>query len=79
MPGCGITAENIEKLAEQTGAREFHVFAVKKVESPMTHRNPEAIMGAPAETSEYETSITDTDEIQKIVSRLQKKIEGGEF
>lgn len=73
MPGCGITAENIEKLAEQTGAKEFHVFAVKKVESPMTHRNPEAFMGAPVETSEYETSITDADEIQKIVSRLQKE------
>lgn len=73
MPGCGITAENIEKLAEQTGAREFHVFAVKQVESPMTYRNQEAFMGAPFETSEYETSITDADAIQKIVSRLQKK------
>ena len=73
MPGCGITPENIERLAEQTGAREFHVFAVKRVESPMTHRNPEAFMGAPVETSEYETSVTDADEIQKILSRLQKE------
>ncbi len=73
MPGCGITPENIEKLAEQTGAKEFHVFAMKKVESPMIHRNPEAFMGAPVETSEYETSITDADEIQKIISRLKKE------
>ena len=73
MPGCGITPENIERLAEQTGAREFHVFAVKKVDSLMTHRNPEAFMGAPLETSEYETSVTDADEIQKIISRLQKE------
>ena len=73
MPGCGITPENIERIAEETGAKEFHVFAVKKVESPMTHRNPEAFMGAPVETSEYETSITDADEIQKLVSRLKKE------
>ncbi len=73
MPGCGITPENIEKLAEQTGAKELHVFAMKKVESPMIHRNPEAFMGAPVETSEYETSITDADEIQKIISRLKKE------
>jgi copper homeostasis protein len=73
MPGCGITPENIERLVGQTGAKEFHVFAVKKVESPMTHRNSEAFMGAPVETSEYETSITDADEIQKIVSRMRKE------
>ena len=73
MPGCGITADNIQRLADQTGAREFHVFAVKKVVSPMKFRNPDAFMGAPLQASEYETSLTDADEIQRMVSRLESE------
>lgn len=73
MPGCGITADNIQRLADQTGAREFHVFAVKKVESPMKFRNPDAFMEAPLQASEYETSLTDADEIQRMVSRLESE------
>jgi copper homeostasis protein len=73
MPGCGITPENIKKLADQTGAREFHVFAMKHVKSLMKYRNLEAFMGAPLEISEYETSITDAEVIQGIVSKLQNK------
>jgi copper homeostasis protein len=73
MPGCGVTPENIERLAEETGAKEFHVFAMKRVESPMKFRNQETFMGAPLEISEYETSITDAEVIQNIVSRLMEK------
>jgi copper homeostasis protein len=73
MPGCGITAENIRRLAEETQAQEFHVFAVKRVESPMKFRNQKASMGAPLKFSEYETSITDAVEIEKIVGQFQKK------
>jgi len=73
MPGCGITPENIARLATETGAREFHVFAVKKVKSPMRYRNQEAFMGAPVEVSEFEISVTDAEVIQKIVSQLQNK------
>jgi copper homeostasis protein len=73
MPGCGITPENIARLAEETGAKEFHVFAVKKAKSPMKHRNQEAFMGALVEISEFETSVTDAAVIRRIVSRLQGK------
>ena len=73
MPGCGITPENIATLSEGTGAREFHVFAVKKVTSAMKFRNQEAFMGAPMEVSEFETSVTDAEVIRRIVSQLQNK------
>ena len=73
MPGCGITPENIARLATETEAREFHVFAVKKVKSPMKFRNQEAFMGAPVEVSEFETSVTDAEVIRRIVSQLQNK------
>ncbi|MDH5707074.1 MAG: copper homeostasis protein CutC [Candidatus Aminicenantes bacterium] len=73
MPGCGITPENIAGLAKDTGAREFHVFAVKKVKSPMKYRNQEAFMGAPVEVSEFETSVTDAEVIQKLVNTLLTK------
>ncbi len=73
MPGCGITAENILRVAEKTKAHEFHVFAVKRVESPMKFRNQEAFMGAPLKFSEYETLITDAEEIERIVGQFQKR------
>jgi copper homeostasis protein len=73
MPGCGITPENIERLAEETGAKEFHVFAMKRVESPMKFRNQETLMGEPLKISEYETSVTDAEVIEEIVSKLQNK------
>lgn len=73
MPGCGITPENIATFSEETGAREFHVFAVKKIKSPMEYRNQEAFMGAPVEVSEFEISVTDAEVIRRIVYRLQNK------
>ena len=35
MPGCGVNAGNIEKIAKETGACEFHLSAREGVESAM--------------------------------------------
>ena len=40
MPGAGINASNIRRIAEQTGARTFHFSAREPVDSPMRFRNP---------------------------------------
>ncbi|WP_126971004.1 copper homeostasis protein CutC [Gynurincola endophyticus] len=40
MPGAGITAENIEQLMKETGAREFHGSLRKATVNPMSFANP---------------------------------------
>ena len=39
MPGSGVRADNIQQLAEMTGAIEFHSSARKNIESKMTVTN----------------------------------------
>jgi copper homeostasis protein len=40
MPGSGVRKENIQELAEKTGAHEFHSSLRVKVESGMQYRHP---------------------------------------
>jgi len=40
MPGSGVRKENIQQLAQQTGAIEFHSSLRKKVGSKMQYRHP---------------------------------------
>jgi len=40
MPGSGVRKENIQQLAEQTGANEFHSSLRRKVGSKMEFRHP---------------------------------------
>jgi len=40
MPGSGVRKENIQHLAQQTGANEFHSSLRKKVGSKMQYRHP---------------------------------------
>lgn len=46
MPGCGITEYNIREIYGITGAREYHFSAREAVDSGMTFRNPEVVMGS---------------------------------
>ena len=46
MPGCGINENNIAEIARLSGAREFHFSARESVESGMTFRNPDVLMGS---------------------------------
>ena len=45
MPGAGITAGNIRRIAETTGAREFHFSARQLVDGPMRYRKAGPSMG----------------------------------
>lgn len=66
MPGVGIDEMNIRQLIDETGAKEFHVLAQKKVESPMIFRNEKAFMGTNPDLPEYETLLTDWERIREI-------------
>ena len=71
MPGSGITAENIAKIALETGAREFHFSARSVVESGMQFRNPTVSMGGTNITiNEYEQPVTDAERVRKTIKSL---------
>ena len=58
MPGCGVRPKNIRKIAEETGAGEFHFSGRKSVESGMEYRNPRVSMGGTVKIEEYERDVT---------------------
>ncbi len=70
MPGCGINAGNIRRIAEGTGAREFHFSARTSVVSGMAFRNPNVSMGGTVHIDEYRTEVTDPDLVKAAIRAL---------
>jgi copper homeostasis protein len=63
MPGAGINSSNIKKLADESGANEFHGSARKVAANPVTFLNPEV--------SDYgNVYISDEEEVRAIVAKL---------
>lgn len=68
MPGAGIKAGNISRIAEETGAREFHFSARDKVNGPMRYRKAGPAMGDA--NSEYARSYASSERIRGIMNKL---------
>ncbi len=72
MPGCGINAGNIRRIADETGAREFHFSARSSVESGMVFRNQSVSMGGTVHIDEYKTEVTDPDLVKAAIDALRR-------
>lgn len=70
MPGCGITADNIEEIQKITSARAFHLSARSSVESGMTYRNGEVSMGGMVKVEEYKFNYTDHEKVEDIIKKI---------
>lgn len=68
MPGGGVTARNVRRILDLTGAGEVHFSARTAVESPMRHRNTRVSMGGALRGEEYARRRTDATAIGAIVS-----------
>jgi copper homeostasis protein len=68
MPGAGISERNIERIKRETGAREFHLSARKKVPSNMQHKADQVFMGGELRLPEYETSLADAARISQVLA-----------
>lgn len=64
MPGAGIAADNIARLRQLTGAREFHASAKRALPSAMRHA-PAAALGMEAGESR-----SDQAQVQRLVAAL---------
>lgn len=72
MPGGGIGANNILKLAKETGAMEFHLSASSPLASQMEYRNPAISMGGDAKVDEYATTVSDVAKVRRVVALLSE-------
>ncbi len=68
MPGAGINAGNIARIAAETGARTFHFSARETLDGPMVYRNARASMGA--DDAAYARSYASAERIRQIIGAL---------
>ena len=70
LPGGGITVDNVADLVRATGVTEVHLTGAVTHQSGMSFRAPEVTIGSPAPRSEYEWSVTDAEQIRRVVAML---------
>lgn len=70
MPGCGVNASNIRKIAQETKASEFHLSARISVEGGMKFRNPKVSMGGTVQVAEYARDVTSIDKVRDTLQAL---------
>lgn len=72
MPGCGVNAGNIQKIAGLTGAREFHLSARIRLESRMRYRNAAVSMGGTVQVSEYGREASSEEKVLQAIRMLEE-------
>jgi copper homeostasis protein len=70
LPGCGINEKNIRKIAEETGAEEFHLSAREAIQSGMIYRNPKVSMGGTVQVDEYAEPRTSAERVRQTLASL---------
>lgn len=68
MPGAGINPENIQDIATQTGAKNFHSSARVVVKSKMEYRNQTTKMGSIED--EYQYQQTSAELVKQMAEKL---------
>ncbi|WP_353097328.1 copper homeostasis protein CutC [Tissierella praeacuta] len=76
MPGAGINEKNVKDIIENTGVKEIHLSAKKRVESIMEYRNQRVNMGGNLIASEYENYFTCEKSVRSITQILDFLEEG---
>ena len=71
MPGSGINESNIEIIAMNTGATEFHLTGRKIIDSEMTFRKQNIPMGNASDIPEFSRKVVDPDMIRSIINKLK--------
>jgi len=69
MPGAGINSNNIQEIATQTGAINFHSSARITVKSKMEYRNQTTKMGSIKD--EYQYQQTSVELVKQMVEKLK--------
>jgi copper homeostasis protein len=70
MPGGGVTERNIHRIVRETGVRDVHVSARRRVASPMVFRQEHLFMGGDLRLPEFELSVADPERIGNLRQHL---------
>ena len=70
MPGCGVNVSNIARIAEETGAKEFHFSARSKRDSGMQFRRSRVSMGGTVTIDEYSRDVTDAVKVAETILQI---------
>ena len=70
MAGGGITERNLERIVRETGVRDVHLSARRRVASPMEFRQNHVFMGGDLRLPEYELAVADPDTIGRLRQQL---------
>jgi copper homeostasis protein len=72
MAGSGINPANVRDLIEYTGIKEVHVSGKHRVAGGMIYRNLKINMGGLSGIPEYETDITNSETVKKVVELMRE-------
>ncbi len=75
LAGSGVSAQNIETLHHTAKVQEFHMSAVKEMDSAMQFKNDRLSMGN-CKSEEYKKLTVDTDKIKNaiaVINQLKEK------
>jgi copper homeostasis protein len=67
MPGGGITARNVARVAAETGVKELHFASLEPREGRMEYRNPRVFMGGTLRPPEYSQEITRPETVASVI------------
>ena len=67
MPGSGINLDNINKIAEETGAKEIHLSARWLVPGRMNFRNTSVSLGGNVFVTDFDLQLPDENKIREIL------------
>jgi copper homeostasis protein len=76
LPGCGITASNLELVLRETGAKEFHSSARTRKASKMVYKNLQKKISLNGQTNPDEDNsiqVTDRDKV-KLMMDIYRKV-----
>lgn len=73
MPGGGITARNVAKIAEASGVSEMHFASLELREGRMEFRNPRVFMGGTLRPPEYGIEVTRPEAVAAVIQAAGRR------
>jgi copper homeostasis protein len=68
MPGGGVTARNVDRVAAVAGIREIHFGGGEPVASGMVFRNPRVFMGGVLRPPEYARDVLRLEQVAEVIA-----------
>lgn len=72
LAGCGVNENNIARIAQETGIKEFHFSARESIRSGMEYKNKVVSMGGTVHIDEYERNVTTARRVMDTIEAIKR-------